>query len=73
MTEEQYKRMTEAGAKAWADVPDAGKWVRSIRGGDAIDRIAHLERILEAVKKAPYLPLSVAELIERLEKEGEAR
>jgi hypothetical protein len=28
-----FARMTEAGAKAWHDVPDAARWVRDQRGG----------------------------------------
>lgn len=28
-----FARMTEAGAKAWHDVPDAAAWVREQRGG----------------------------------------
>ena len=27
--------MVERGAKAWKDVPDAGKWVEELRGNDA--------------------------------------
>lgn len=27
--------MVERGAKAWRDVPDAGKWVEELRGNDA--------------------------------------
>ena len=28
-------RLTQRGAKAWRDVPDAGAWVDGLRGGDA--------------------------------------
>lgn len=31
--ERAFELMTEAGAKAWADVPDAAGWVRETRGG----------------------------------------
>lgn len=31
--EEAFARMTQAGAKAWSDVPDAAAWVRDQRGG----------------------------------------
>lgn len=30
--EDALKRFTEAGSKAWADVPDAAGWVRELRG-----------------------------------------
>lgn len=33
--EQGLKRLMERGAKAWADVPDAGAWVDDLRGGDA--------------------------------------
>lgn len=33
--EQGLKRLMERGAKAWADVPDAGAWVDELRGGDA--------------------------------------
>lgn len=33
--EHGLKRLIERGAKAWADVPDAGAWVDDLRGGDA--------------------------------------
>lgn len=29
-----FERLTENGAKAWADVPDAAAWVREMRGSD---------------------------------------
>jgi len=31
--EEALDRFTARGAEAWADVPDAAKWVREVRGG----------------------------------------
>ena len=30
--EDALKRFTEAGSKAWADIPDAAEWVRELRG-----------------------------------------
>ena len=32
--EKELARMTERGAKAWRDVPDASAWVDGLRGGD---------------------------------------
>ncbi len=32
--EQGLRRLMERGAKAWADVPDAGAWVDDLRGGD---------------------------------------
>ena len=32
--EQELARMTERGAKAWRDVPDASAWVDGLRGGD---------------------------------------
>ena len=32
--EKELARLTERGAKAWRDVPDAGAWVDALRGGD---------------------------------------
>jgi hypothetical protein len=31
--EEAFDRFTARGAEAWADVPDAARWVRKVRGG----------------------------------------
>lgn len=33
--EKALARLTERGARAWRDVPDAGAWVDDLRGGDA--------------------------------------
>ena len=32
-TESEFKAFTDAGAKAWADVPSGSKWVEEYRGG----------------------------------------
>ena len=31
---EELRELQEAGAKAWADVPDAAQWLRDLRGGN---------------------------------------
>ena len=31
---EELRELQEAGAKAWADVPDAAAWLRDLRGGN---------------------------------------
>ena len=33
--EKSLERLTQRGAKAWRDVPDAGAWVDDLRGNDA--------------------------------------
>jgi hypothetical protein len=35
LDEKDLDRLTQRGAKAWQDVPDAGAWVDSLRGNDA--------------------------------------
>ena len=35
LDEKDLERLTQRGAKAWRDVPDAGAWVDGLRGGDA--------------------------------------
>jgi hypothetical protein len=35
LDEKDLERLTQRGAKAWQDVPDAGAWVDSLRGNDA--------------------------------------
>lgn len=32
--EDELKSFIEQGRSAWADVPDAGAWLRKLRGGD---------------------------------------
>jgi hypothetical protein len=34
-TPEQWAAMVEKGRAAWADVPDADKWLEDLRGGPA--------------------------------------
>ena len=35
LDDRDLERLTQRGAKAWRDVPDAGAWVDGLRGGDA--------------------------------------
>ncbi len=35
LDERELERLTQRGAKAWHDVPDAGAWVENLRGNDA--------------------------------------
>lgn len=35
LDEKDLERLTQRGAKAWQDVPDAGAWVESLRGNEA--------------------------------------
>ena len=35
LDEKDLARLTQRGAKAWRDVPDAGAWVDDLRGSEA--------------------------------------